>query len=83
MKDKQEEFEWAKRGKDLENIHKIIESHKTQLLVSPGTELCYLQIRVILDQYMDRCTPAFTRRDRRKYQENKNKLLTAEGVELE
>ena len=79
MKDKKENFEWAQRGLDLENIHKILEAHKSQLLATRGTNLCYLQIRVIIDGYMERCTPASTKRDRRQYMANKEKLLEGEG----
>ena len=77
--DKKEDFEWAQRGCDLENIHKVIEAHKSQLLATPGTALCYRQARVILDEYMERCTPKSTKYDRTRYMRNKELLLAAEG----
>lgn len=79
MKDKKENFEWAQRGCDLENIHKVLESHKAQLLMHTKTALCYRQIRVLLDEYMERCTPKPTKHEQRRYVDNKAALLKIEG----
>ena len=79
MADKKEDFEWAQRGCDLENINKVLEAHKAQLLKHKKTRLCHRQIRVILDDYMERCTPKSTKDERRRYMDNKEKLLRAEG----
>lgn len=66
MKDKQEDFEEAKRGMDLENISKIINAHTEQLIEAQlYTFLC--NITKIIDAYKERCTPQSTYTERQKY----------------
>lgn len=55
QQDKKEDFEWAQRGKDLENIAKVVKAWADQLIAA-DLETCLKQLRAILDGYIERCS---------------------------